>query len=293
LILIAIAMVFPTSQGRLLLAAREDVQNLLAIPGAKHPESVIVFEPTRHSWASVVGQELASWIHGLRRSEDIDFMSALAAGHEAGAANAVIPGYLKAGNECLVRVSAQALADDTRQVRQLATMAPDARSLWHYILLHEAAHCQWDVQMPLLRAKALQQHPAAKQKLLQIVALHLNESYADTYAVLLMLRRHQQGDAMAMPTIAAVLRWRIGTTHEGAPHFTTPALIALHEQLQHTPLPEDWAALHGMARASALAGAASWLEAAGHPVDLINDLRAAAPAPFSHNPAPPRLESTS
>lgn len=286
-------VLMPSSDGRELLEARRAVLQLLATPELRHPDALIAIEATRYSPAAVAGQALAAWSlsvqHDGSEAAKDEFVQALVAGHNAGAIQAIAPGYIAADDVCLVRASAQALGVDP-VVQGLADAAPSRPQLWEYVLLHEAAHCQWDPHTALVQAKAMGELPPEIRLALPKLARHLSEAYADVYAMTMLLQ--SRGDS-ALPTISAVVRWRALSNAPNGAHQTTAAIAALEARIKDAPLPATWEATHALVRDSAVDGAKAWLRADGvsatEAEQWIAVLRHTVPAIFTTYPAPPRL----
>lgn len=225
----------PSESGAALLSGVKHVEVMLAKPGAVDSMAVIDLVPSRYSVGNTLWHELSlRWLAMNRPADgkgDEVLYKAMVAGHGPDAAHAISRGP---GMACQIMASAEAFDRPQGPMRLLAAAFPDMPSAWEYILLHEAAHCSWNIALLMEKRLLAAQQNTIFEKLERMqpelnLATHVGEAYADSYAVFML---YKEKPASASEKARGIANWRYATTTSGAVHRTVVSIVCAAKEAE-------------------------------------------------------------
>lgn len=273
----------PTDLGSELSTALRAARYLSVMPGNAPPYSRIAFQPTRDTYGSIIGHEIAGLL-SHERSSRIDgenagdtLNRALMRAHSPGAVLAISQGYSNLQRHCTVKISAQALDYVGTPYEPMVRIFGGRQDTFLLLAFHEMAHCHWNGALDFER---LLDRPGAEQVALAALmplAWHITESYADAYALLMASRTDPTYFQRASQALSAK---RAPAEAARALHDSSGALSAVVAMVPTFPQSKDplasrWDVTHRYALSAALTGAREWLIRGGDsPAAALGKLRA-------------------
>jgi hypothetical protein len=269
----------PSLKGISLLQAAHDVNLILEQKGVKNEYAEIVIDPSRYSLANIFSHSIASdylQYQSMSTPSEIDALlqKALIEGHGPSVAQAISSGI---GRRCIIRASAQAFDSGSGVMHDLALAIPERRAAWRYVLLHEAAHCNWNIA--LFMENRIRANEGSGVIIFNrpdyLLARHIGEAYADAYAMMMLNRLFPEDAPLLLEKIASWrnLTTRIGTVHRTSASIACAETISLQERdaairinltrKRLAPSSITFAKLHQRAVQCARFGAISWFAEQG------------------------------